>query len=39
MISAKSKEFMQNGIKEIVESSIGEIGGGGGVKLAECRNI
>ncbi|MGE0243800.1 MAG: hypothetical protein AB7F53_05250 [Nitrososphaeraceae archaeon] len=38
MISAKSKEFMQNGIKEIVESSIGERGGEG-VKLAECRNI
>ncbi len=32
-ISTKSKEFMQNGIKNIVESSIG------GVKLAECRNI
>ncbi|HJU58827.1 MAG TPA: hypothetical protein VJ583_03705 [Nitrososphaeraceae archaeon] len=32
-ISTKSKEFMQNGIKNIVESSVG------GVKLAECRNI
>ena len=33
VISAESKDFMQNGIKNIVESSIG------GVKLAECRNI
>ncbi|HET9807163.1 MAG TPA: hypothetical protein VFP49_09665, partial [Nitrososphaeraceae archaeon] len=34
-ISTKSKDFMQNGIKNIVESSIGV----GGIKLAECRNI
>jgi len=33
VISTESKDFMQNGIKNIVESSIGEI------KLAECRNI
>jgi hypothetical protein len=33
IISSESKEFMQNGIKNIVESSVG------GVKLAECRNI
>ncbi len=33
VISAESKDFMQNGIKNIVKSSIG------GVKLAECRNI
>ena len=32
VISAKSNEFMQNGIKEIVESSVG-------IKQAECRNI
>jgi len=32
IISAKSNEFMQNGIKEIVESSVG-------IKQAECRNI
>lgn len=32
IISAKSNEFMQNGIKDIVESNIG-------IKLAECRNI
>jgi len=35
IISAESKDFMQNGIKNIVESSTGV----GGVKLAECRNI
>jgi hypothetical protein len=35
VISAESKDFMQNGIKNIVESSI-EVGG---IKLAECRNI
>ena len=35
VISAESKDFMQNGIKNIVESNI-EVGG---VKLAECRNI
>jgi hypothetical protein len=35
VISAESKDFMQNGIKNIVESSIGV----GGIKLAECRNI
>ena len=33
IISTESKDFMQNGIKNIVESSIG------GIKLAECRNI
>ena len=32
IISAKSNEFMQNGIKEIVESN-------DGIKQAECRNI
>ena len=32
VISAKSNEFMQNGIKEIVESNVG-------IKQAECRNI
>ena len=32
IISAKSNEFMQKGIKEIVESSVG-------IKQAECRNI
>jgi hypothetical protein len=32
IISAESNEFMQNGIKDIVESNIG-------IKLAECRNI
>jgi hypothetical protein len=32
IISAKSKDFMENGIKEIVESNVG-------IKLAECRNI
>jgi len=31
-ISAESKDFMQNGIKNIVESNVG-------IKLAECRNI
>ncbi len=35
IISAESKDFMENGIKNIVESSTGV----GGVKLAECRNI
>ena len=35
IISVESKDFMQNGIKNIVESNI-EVGG---VKLAECRNI
>jgi hypothetical protein len=35
IISVESKDFMQNGIKNIVESSTGV----GGVKLAECRNI
>ena len=35
IISTESKEFMQNGIKNIVESNIGV----GGIKLAECRNI
>ena len=35
VISAESKDFMQNGIKNIVQSNI-EVGG---VKLAECRNI
>ena len=33
VISAESKDFMQNGIKNIVESNIGV----GGIKLAECR--
>ena len=33
IISEESKEFMQNGIKNIVESSTN------GIKLAECRNI
>ncbi|HJS63434.1 MAG TPA: hypothetical protein VJ767_01080 [Nitrososphaeraceae archaeon] len=32
IISAESKDFMQNGIKNIVESNVG-------IKLAECRNI
>jgi hypothetical protein len=32
VISAESKDFMQNGIKSIVESNIG-------IKVAECRNI
>jgi hypothetical protein len=32
IISAESKGFMENGIKDIVESNIG-------TKLAECRNI
>ena len=32
VISAESKGFMENGIKDIVESNIG-------TKLAECRNI
>ena len=32
IISAKSNEFMQNGIKEIVESKVG-------IKQAECRNM
>ena len=32
VIAAKSNEFMQNGIKEIVESNVG-------IKQAECRNI
>ena len=32
VISAESKDFMQNGIKSIVESSVG-------IKAAECRNI
>jgi hypothetical protein len=32
VISAESKKFMQNGIKNIVESNVG-------IKLAECRNI
>lgn len=32
IISAESKDFMQNGIKNIVESTVG-------IKLAECRNI
>ncbi len=35
IISTESKDFMQNGIKNIVESNIGV----GGIKLAECRNI
>ena len=35
VISAESKKFMQNGIKNIVESNI-EVEG---IKLAECRNI
>jgi len=35
VISTESKDFMQNGIKNIVESNIGV----GGIKLAECRNI
>ena len=33
VISTESKDFMQNGIKNIVESNI-EVGG---IKLAECR--
>ena len=32
VISAESKKFMENGIKDIVESNVG-------IKLAECRNI
>jgi hypothetical protein len=32
VISAESRDFMQNGIKGIVESNVG-------IKLAECRNI
>jgi hypothetical protein len=32
VISAQSKDFMENGIKTIVESNVG-------IKLAECRNI
>jgi hypothetical protein len=32
IISAESKGFMENGIKDIVESNVG-------IKLAECRNI
>ena len=32
IISAESKDFMENGIKNIVESNVG-------IKLAECRNI
>jgi len=32
VISAESKEFMENGIKDIVESNVG-------IKQAECRNI
>ena len=32
VISAQSKDFMENGIKNIVESNVG-------IKLAECRNI
>jgi hypothetical protein len=32
IISAESRDFMQNGIKGIVESNVG-------IKLAECRNI
>jgi hypothetical protein len=32
VISTESKEFMENGIKEIVESNVG-------IKEAECRNI
>ena len=32
IISAESKDFMQNGIKNIVESNVG-------IKLAECRSI
>ena len=35
IISAESKKFMQNGIKNIVESKL-EVEG---IKLAECRNI
>jgi hypothetical protein len=35
IISTESKDFMENGIKNIVESNIGV----GGIKLAECRNI
>ena len=35
VISAESKKFMQNSIKNIVESNI-EVEG---IKLAECRNI
>jgi hypothetical protein len=33
VISAESKNFMENGIKDIVESSTS------GIKVAECRNI
>ena len=32
VISAKSDEFMQNGVKNIIESNVG-------IKQAECRNI
>ena len=32
VISEESKDFMQNGIKNIVESNVG-------IKLAECRNV
>ena len=32
VISTESKEFMENGIKDIVESNVG-------IKLAECRNV
>src|SRR5919106_3987426 len=32
IISAESKDFMENGIKNIVDSNVG-------IKLAECRNI
>jgi hypothetical protein len=32
VISAESKKFMENGIKDIVESNVG-------IKEAECRNI
>jgi hypothetical protein len=35
VISAESKKFMQNGIKNIVEPNI-EVEG---IKLAKCRNI
>jgi hypothetical protein len=31
VISTESKEFMENGIKDIVESNVG-------IKPAECRN-
>ena len=32
VISAESKKFMENGVKDIVESNVG-------IKEAECRNI